>query len=237
MNHQTAVSGEFRRHIEPQAISPEQSTIGTKIRHYAETQPDHPAMVSSGSSPLSYAELQNQIVGMRTALRQAGFGRNARIAVAMPNGPQAALAIVAVSCAAVSVPINPRQTVYEIERCLAAVKPDAILLMKGEDSAARQAAAARGVTIIEAVPAKAGCLGFDIAAPASADAASDEPDEPDPEAPAFIFQTSGTTAEPKLIPFSHRNMLAAAARVQAWFESDAARSLSQRSALSFIRTA
>ena len=49
-------------------------------------------------------------------------------------------------------------------------------------------------------------------------AAPGEPDEPDPDAPAFILQTSGTTAEPKLIPFSHRNMLAAAARVQTWFD-------------------
>ena len=31
------------------------------------------------------------------------------------------------------------------------------------------------------------------------------------------MQTSGTTAQPKLIPFSHSNMLAAAARLQAWF--------------------
>ena len=174
MNHQTAASGEFRRPIEPQAISSQQSTIGAKIRNFAETQPDHPAMVSSGCSPLSYAELQSQIVGVRTALRQAGFGRNARIAVALPNGPQAALAIVGVSCAAVSVPINPRQTVYEIERCLAALKPDAVLLMQGEDSAARQAAAAKGLTVIEAVPAKVAVIGFDIVAPASAEIASDE---------------------------------------------------------------
>ena len=39
----------------------------------------------------------------------------------------------------------------------------------------------------------------------------------DTAATAFILQTSGTTAGPKLIPFSHRNMLAAAARVQSWF--------------------
>jgi len=41
--------------------------------------------------------------------------------------------------------------------------------------------------------------------------------EPAPSSPAFILQTSGTTAQPKFIPFSHRNMLAASARLQAWF--------------------
>ena len=74
------------------------------------------------------------------------------------------------------------------------------------------------MAIIETVPAKARILGFDIVVPAAAAAAADEPDEPDPEAPAFILQTSGTTAEPKLIPFSHRNMLAAAGRLKAWYD-------------------
>ena len=136
----------------------------------------------------------------------------------MPNGPQAALAIVAVACSAVSIPLNPRQTLREIETCLAALRPDAVLLVKGADSDARRAAERKGMTIIEATQSKEGTLGFSIVEPQTGiAAASDESDEPDPDAPAFILQTSGTAAEPKLIPFSHRNMLAAAARVQAWF--------------------
>jgi acyl-CoA synthetase (AMP-forming)/AMP-acid ligase II/thioesterase domain-containing protein len=217
MDHQTVVNGEFQRHSGPQPGSFHQVTIGAKIREHAETQPDHPAVVSSTFAPLSYRELQSRIDAVRAALRRAGLGRTARVAVAMPNGPQAALAIVAVSCAAVCIPLNPRQTLPEIEKCLGAVRPEAIVLMKDEESAARQAAAAAGLTIIEAVPVTAGGLGFDVAAPRAAAAASDEPDEPDPEAPAFVLQTSGTTADSKLIPTSHRNMLAAAARVQVWF--------------------
>ena len=121
MNHETmTVNGEFRRHIELQSVPPGQGTVGTAIRHYADLQPDHPAMVSSGFAPLSYRDLQSQIDAVRAALRRAGFGRSARVAVAMPNGPQAALAIVAVSCAAVCIPLNPRQTLPEIEKCLAA---------------------------------------------------------------------------------------------------------------------
>jgi len=218
MNRQTTVSGEFKQYIKAQPPRSPQGTIGAVIRHYAGLRPDHPAIVSSGFAPLSYRELQYQVTEVRAALRRAGFGQGARIAVAMPNGPQTALAIIAVSCSAASIPLNPRQTLHEIEKCLVAARLDAVLLMKGEESAARQAAEAAGMTIIEATPAKAGVLGFGIAAPSAAAVASDEPDEPDPNAPAFIFQTSGTSAEPKLIPFSHRNMLAAAARVQAWFE-------------------
>ena len=93
-----------------------------------------------------------------------------------------------------------------------------MLLVKGDDSAARQAAEESGITIIETTQSKEGTLDFRIGErETSIAAAPDEPDEPEPEAPAFILQTSGTTSEPKLIPTSHRNMLAAAARVQAWF--------------------
>jgi len=217
MNHQTTRNGEFQRHIEPQSTPSWRDTIGAQIRYHAETQPDHPAVVSSGLAPLSYRELQYQISAVRASLREAGFGRSARIAVAIPNGPQAALAIVAVSCSAVSVPLNPGQTFHEMERCLTALRPDAVLFMKDSESAPRRAAEAKGVTVIEIAQAQDGALGINIIEPPARNAAPDEPDEPEPEAPAFIFQTSGTSAEPKLIPFSQRNMLAAAARLRAWF--------------------
>jgi acyl-CoA synthetase (AMP-forming)/AMP-acid ligase II/acyl carrier protein len=195
-----------------------QSTIGTEIRRCAELQPGRVAIVSTGFEPLSYRELQCLIDEFRAALRLAGLSRHARIAIAIPNGPQAALAIVAVACSAVSIPLNPRQTLREIEMGLATLRPDAILLFKGTDSVARQAAEERGTAIIEVAQSKQGALGFESVEPQISTAATpDESDEPDPKAPAFILQTSGTASEPKLIPFSHRNMLAAAARVQAWF--------------------
>jgi oxalate---CoA ligase len=201
------------------SISAGKSTVGEAIRFCAELQPDHAAVVSTGFAPLSYRELQCLIDEVRVALRAAGFGRRARIAIAIPNGPHAALAIVAVACSAVSIPLNPRQTLREIEICLAALRPDAVLLVKGDDCAAKQAAEEIGITIIETTQSTEGALGFSIGEPQTSTAAApDEPDEPDPDAPTFILQTSGTTSEPKLIPFSHRNMLAAAARLQSWFD-------------------
>lgn len=69
-------------------------------RRDAEMQPDHPAVVASGFGVLSYRELYRLIDEVRAALRQAGFGGSARIAVAMQDGSQAALATVAVVCSA-----------------------------------------------------------------------------------------------------------------------------------------
>ena len=219
MNYQTTVSHEPQQFFEAAPVPLQQATVGAAIRFRAETQPDQPAVVSSSFAPLSYRELQYLIPDVRAALRTAGLSRSARIVIAMPNGPHAALAIVAVACSAVSIPLNPRQTLREIEMGFAALPPDAILLVKGSDSVVRRVADRLGIKILEAVRSQDGGLGIRIDEPKSGTAvAIREPDEPDPDAPAFILQTSGTTAKPKLIPTAHRNMLAAAARVQAWFD-------------------
>lgn len=217
MNHQITASGQFQRHVDLELS--QATTIGEMIRHRSEVHGDHVAVTSSTFAPLSYRQLQSHIEEVRARLRSAGFGRNARIAIAMPNGPQAALAIVAVACSAVSIPLNPRQTVREIEVCLAALRPDAVLLVKGADSVVRRVAERASIKILEVAQSQESVLNIGILAPQNSTAAAtaDEPDEPSPDAPAFILQTSGTTSEPKLIPTSHRNMLAAAARVQTWF--------------------
>ena len=200
-------------------MSAVRSTIGEEIRRFSELRPEHAAVVASGFSSLSYRELQCLIDDVHAALRSAGLGQNARIAVAMRSGPQAALAIVALACSAVSIPVNPRQTLSEIETCFAALRPDAVLVVKGVDSAARRAAERKDITIIEADQSKDGNLGFRIVAPKARDvAAPDGSDEPDAHAAALILQTSGTTAGPKLISLSHRIVLAAAERDQLCYE-------------------
>ncbi len=202
--------------LSPPGTSLDQSTVGEAIRKRAELQPKHAAMVATGYAPLSYRALQSLIDEVRASLREAGFGWSARIAIAIPSGPQAALAIVAVTCSAVSIPVNPRLTLREVEIYLAALRPDAILLLKGTDSVARQAAKEIGITIIEATESAQATLGFSVGECKTSTATI--PDEPDPKAPAFILQSSGTTSEPKLIPFSHSNMLAAASRLRTWFD-------------------
>src|SRR5437016_1987313 len=79
-------------------------TLGLVIRAYAGTQPDRPAILSSTFAPLSYRHLQDQVAGIGSRLRQAGLGHRARIGIALPDGPQAVLAIVAVACSTVAIP-------------------------------------------------------------------------------------------------------------------------------------
>lgn len=190
-------------------------TIGAVIRAGAALRPKQAAIVGSQFAPLSYRELQDQIDEVRACLRQAGLGRDARIAVAIANSAEAALAIVAIACSAAAVPIDPKLTVAEVERCLLILRPSAVLLLRGASSAARSAAEQRGFPIIEADVAAGGKFSLRLTAPKVG--AALPLDEPDPGAPAFILHTSGTTADPNLVPFSHRNVLAVTERLRTWF--------------------
>lgn len=190
-------------------------TLGQAIGRQAARFPHQPAIVTPVFATLTYHDLQCQLSRLRRHLRQAGFDRSARVGVLMPTGPEAVLALVAVACSCVAVPLDPRLTPAEIDQRLGLLRLSALVLPRGGMAAARRIAARQTIAVIDAEPIGQGRLGLDIAAPASGPPPIEA--EPDPSAPAFILPTSGTTAQPKLIPFSHANMLAAAARLQAWF--------------------
>jgi len=190
-------------------------TIGAAILSHAESRPNSPAVVATGFEPLSYRDLRDYVAGAAARLRESGFDRSARVAVALPSGADAALAIVATTSAAVAIPIDTQLTAPEIDGRLALLRPRAVIVPADSVSAARDVAVGRGLAVIEASRQGPGKLGLNLNTPEPGPAAAAE--EPDAAAIAFILQTSGTTATPKLIPSSHGNMLASAARVQLWF--------------------
>src|SRR5215216_4352923 len=87
------------------------ATVGEAIRRHAEVRPKQAAIVSSDFPTLTYRALQDEIDDVRAKLRSAGFDRNARIALAIANSAQAARVIIAVTCSAAAVPIDPKLTV------------------------------------------------------------------------------------------------------------------------------
>jgi acyl-CoA synthetase (AMP-forming)/AMP-acid ligase II len=192
------------------------TSIGAAILRHAESRPDSSAVVATGFEPVSYRDLQGYLARAAARLRESGLDRRARVAVALPSGPDAALAIVATACAAVAIPIDTQLTAPEIDERLEMLRPRAVIVPGEGSSTTREVAVDRGLPIIAANRERTGKLGLNLSgSPLGPGAAAEEPDA---ASIAFILQTSGTTARPKLIPFTHGNMLAAAARVQSWFD-------------------
>ena len=201
------------------ALKVELKSVGQAIRRNAAAKPEAMAIVSSGYQPMSYRQLAAQFDAFAAALHSAGLGRASRVAIGLKDAPQAALAIVSVCCAAVAVPLDPNLTAVEIETRLKLLEADAAILLASDDSPLRDAVKRLKIPVIEAAAAAERRLDLSLIVPGEACSAATN-DHPEPGSPAFILQTSGTTAEPKLIPYSHRNMLATAARVRGWFNLD-----------------
>lgn len=197
------------------------TTLTDLLLRNAAASPDSIAVVSSRHDAFSYRELAAQIDGFGAGLRGAGFRDTSKIAIALSDAPQAALAIVSVSCHAIAVPLDPNLTPVETEQRLRLLDVDAIILLAGEDSPARRVAEGLEISVIEGIPSSEGGLGLELVTPQNGeDPVSTSSPAPAPGSTAFILQSSGTTAEPKRIPYSHANMLAAAARVKGWFDLD-----------------
>src|SRR4051812_44167380 len=73
------------------------------------------AIACPGGLPLSYGALRQLVRQTGVALNGAGIGRNDRVAIVLPNGPEMATAFIAVACAATCAPLNPGYTADEFE--------------------------------------------------------------------------------------------------------------------------
>src|SRR5450432_3189865 len=106
------------------------------LAFHAEQQPDAPAILAPGRSALSYSRLYQQVSETVTALNNMGIGRNDRVALVLPEGPDMAVALLAVSSGATSIPLNLAYNAEEFTFYLSAMKVKALIFQAGADSQA-----------------------------------------------------------------------------------------------------
>jgi hypothetical protein len=98
----------------------------------------------------------------------------------------------------VAVPIDIQLAAPEVESRLALLRPRAVIVLRDSHSVTRNAAVRHGLTVIEAAAEECGRLGLCFDVPRTGPPALLE--DPEPAAPAFILQTSGTTAAHQHMP-------------------------------------
>ncbi len=178
--------------------------LGDSIREHAGQE----AILAPGLPALTFDRLGVQIEATVCALAEAGYGRGSRIAVALPDGPEFAVAVMAVSCAATCVPLSDRLDEPSVLELLRAIRVDAVMVREGNVSAARRAADRVGVDVIRLRSPADAAGSFDLVferkrAPVSIQGAL-------PGDIALIAHTSGTTSAPKIVPFEQWRIASAA---------------------------
>jgi amino acid adenylation domain-containing protein len=176
--------------------------------------PSRNAILAPGSTPVTYGELCARTNEAIRELRRLGIGRNDRVAVILPRGPENAVAVVAIATAAVCVPVNPDFTPGELQRCLADLKVAALVTRAGMNSVSRGVAHTCGIPVIELLPqAGRGPGAFNLVGSTARCAIQDDPAPNTND--AFILLTSGTGSRPKMVPLTHASVCLSAYNVGA----------------------
>ena len=171
-----------------------------------------PAIRAPGRPALSYAGLRDLAAATIARLNGIGIGRNDRVAIVLPNGPEMAAAFIAIGAGATTAPLNPAYRADEFNFYLTDLKAKALVVQKGVATEARDVAAKLGVAVLELVPGDhAGS--FTLEGGSAAQAA--QPGAAEAGDIALVLHTSGTTARPKIVPLSQANICASARHIGA----------------------
>ena len=174
------------------------------------------ALAAPGATPLSFGTLRTQIAEMVETLNKVGIGRNDRVAIVLPNGPEMATAFLAVASAAASAPLNPGYRAEEFEFYLTDLKARALIVQQGIDTPAVAVADKLGVPVFHLHPLPdqgagrfrldTGGMGVGNGRVAGGYAETDDV--------ALVLHTSGTTSRPKIVPLRQRNICASARNIR-----------------------
>jgi amino acid adenylation domain-containing protein len=179
------------------------------LRSVARRSPQAPALLGCALPPLPFFELVDQVERAELRLNALGVGRLDRVAVVLPNGPEAALAFLSVASAAVCAPLNSGYSANEFEFFFSDLQPKALIVEPASESSAIRAAGAMGIPVLGLIPrVQSGAGAFDLEGPASQTPGVSG--EAQPEDIALVLHTSGSTAHPKLVSLSHANLCFAA---------------------------
>jgi acyl-CoA synthetase (AMP-forming)/AMP-acid ligase II len=177
----------------------------------ARGEPAAPAIAAPERRPLTFAGLRQLTEQTVEALNRFGIGRGDRVAIVLPNGPELAAAFVAIACGATTAPLNPAYRTDEFDFYLSDLEAKALILMEGSDSPSRAVATARGIPVISLVPDQGGPAGaFSLRPESPLSGTPALPGIAEADDVALVLHTSGTTARPKIVPLSQRNITASA---------------------------
>jgi oxalate---CoA ligase len=177
-----------------------------------------PAIAASGVRPLTYGELRDQVKSTVESLNGFGVGRNDRVAIVLPNGPQMATGFVGIAAGASAAPLNPAYRIEELEFYLSDLGAKALVVEQGKDSPARHVALRLGILVLELKAnsePEAGAGTFTLKPASAAAETTSSGGVAQSSDVALLLHTSGTTSRPKLVPLTQRNVVASARSIRA----------------------
>ncbi|RKP53201.1 acyl-CoA synthetase [Cohnella endophytica] len=178
--------------------------ILTPLMHFASQTPRAIAFVAPDLDAITYSQLANSVGKIVNRLLRTGLRNKSRVALIAKDGPEMATLFLAVAGTMTCAPLNPKYTYEEFKFYLSDLQADSVILDDDSYPAVR-AAKDLGIHVMRL---------SELFNATTADSNSSFDDkELSPHLAhyaenALILHTSGTTAKPKIVPLTHRNISA-----------------------------
>lgn len=188
------------------------ATLSSVLDRWVDLRPDFPAL-SQGYRALTYRQLAAEVDDVAGRLAALGVVPGGRVALLGTNSLEWVVCfLAALRCGAIAVPLNYRLGSHELSRQLQLCEPTAILSDRASLDRLERVELPLGTT-----PKTLGHIGdgpllsvrrapYDVA-------------EPEPDAPAVISFTSGTTGHPRGATISHGGLVHSAAALVERFQT------------------
>jgi oxalate---CoA ligase len=176
----------------------------------ARAEPQRPAIGAPGRPWLTHGGLRELVQRTVADLNRMGIGRNDRVAIVLPNGPEMAAAFVSIGAGATTAPLNPAYKTDEFAFYLSDLNAKALVIAEGMESPSRAVAAEFDIPVVDLVPDDAAAGLFKLRAPPSLSGTPAKTGPAEAQDIALVLHTSGTTSRPKIVPLRHINVTASA---------------------------
>jgi acyl-CoA synthetase (AMP-forming)/AMP-acid ligase II/thioesterase domain-containing protein/acyl carrier protein len=207
----------MNRVLPSNSIEPKLPTISDAIELQAALRPDSPAIVCTGLPALTFGELDRAIKQIGNDLRTAGIGSASRVAVLLPNGPEAAIVSIAVSSHAICFPLASALTAAEFASEVRRVDLDAVIFPSWTNLPSTDAARASAIGIFRTSKAKSSLADTRLESVVDIRAERRRSGVPSARSVAVIQTSSGSTGIPKHVLVTHANLFDVAGKMRTWY--------------------
>jgi acyl-coenzyme A synthetase/AMP-(fatty) acid ligase/thioesterase domain-containing protein/acyl carrier protein len=195
------------------------ATIADWLQAGAEKHGDAPAILGIDGTPLTHAALGRQVRTVGDQLRGAGVAPGDVVLIALPDGPDALVAILAAASVAGAFPIAPHEQAQRYIDLLDEVPVRAVIATERVLSQIAPALLARGIMAGRIKSDASGIAGqFALTLEGATRTAHDGP-RPRLSDTALLVTTAGTTAAPKIVAASHESVYASITHTAAWLRA------------------
>ena len=175
--------------------------------------PDSTAMLDADGGSVSFKSLFSRCLNLANLLTEQGIRRGDRVACAIPTGPAAAEAMLAISWVATAVPIPATESFHAVQAILEFTRSKAILIVNKTSPEVRSAAENHHIPLIQ--PSL-----FEGPRPASSLRTAPTPASSDrrwtaplPDDVALLVRSGPQDNNSRYFPLTHRNLVTAAHNV------------------------